>query len=403
MKPKQYRLTSLMCALACMAMTGCSQTAQAVSQKPAGSSLHLMQATDLHYLSPSLTDNGTMFAKVMANGDGKMSEYSSEILDALITKVTAERPDAFLLSGDITFNGEKQSLQEVQQGLAKIEEAGIPVLVIPGNHDIAYPFAYAYEGDGASPVANISQQDFKDLMKQFGYDEAIAKDPSSFSYVYPLSADTWLLAMDANTEEAAGSLSEKTMQWLKQQLAKAEAQHITVITMSHQNVLTQSKLMYEGFVMDNHEDVSSLLKQYHVMLNLSGHSHLQHTSQEDDLTDVCTESLSLYPIQYGDIQIDSDHAFKYQNEKLGILEQESFQRFDSLMSTKLNKALAGLNVSQEQKATMLTFALQVNLQYFTGNTADLSAAFQEEGWQLWQTYGSEAFWFNYLQSIEEAS
>ena len=70
----------------------------------------------------------------MANGDGKMSEYSQQILDALVEKVIAEQPDVFLLSGDITFNGEKQSLLDVQTALEKIEDAGVPVCVIPGNH-----------------------------------------------------------------------------------------------------------------------------------------------------------------------------------------------------------------------------------------------------------------------------
>ena len=160
-----------------------------------GAALLIMQATDLHYLSDTLHDDGAYFTEMMTNGDGKLSEYSEQILDALVTKAVETHPDAFLLSGDITFNGEKQSLLEVKRALEKIKDAGIPVLVIPGNHDIDYPYAFEYSGEEASPVANVSQSDFQETMKEFGYEDALARDDSSFSYVYPLSQDVWLLAM----------------------------------------------------------------------------------------------------------------------------------------------------------------------------------------------------------------
>ncbi len=392
----------IMPVLACMILNGCSAAAKA-EVKPAGSSLTILQATDLHYLSPSLTDNGTMFQKTMANGDGKMSEYSQQILDALVEKVIAEQPDVFLLSGDITFNGEKQSLLDVQTALEKIEDAGVPVCVIPGNHDIDYPYAYEYRGEEASPVTNILQADFLKTMKEFGYEEAIAKDTASFSYVYPLSKDTWLLAMDANTEANPGAIADQTMKWMEEQLQKAEAQNITVITMSHQNVLPQNPIMYQGFVMENYEAVSALLKKYHVTMNLSGHSHLEHVAQEDGLTDACTESVSLYPLQYAKVTMDTSHTFTYANEKLGILEKESQERFDTLMETKISKQLKDLYLSDAEKETMLAFAMKVNRLYFTGNTKDLSSVFEEEGWTLWKTYGTSTGWIGYLESIKEAS
>lgn len=388
---------------ACMCMAGCAAAETDSSLKKAGSDLVIMQATDLHYLSDTLHDDGAYFTEMMTNGDGKLSEYSEQILDALVTKAVETHPDAFLLSGDITFNGEKQSLVEVKRALEKIKDAGIPVLVIPGNHDIDYPYAFEYSGEEASPVANVSQSDFQETMQEFGYEDALARDDSSFSYVYPLSQDVWLLAMDANTENNPGSISDTTMTWLEEQLKQAQAKNIKVITMSHQNVLKQNELLYRGYVMDNYEEVNALLKKYNVTLNLSGHSHLEHVAEEDGLTDACTESLALYPLQYAAVSWrGADSTFDYSLQSLGILQDESYQRFRTLTEKKINKSLKDLDISAEEKQIMLDFAVKANIKYFTGSTEGLAEMFQEEGWTLWKTYGGQSSWIGYMESIREA-
>ncbi len=69
----------------------------------------------------------------MEHGDGKVTNYIWEITDAFVEEVLNERPDAVILSGDLSYNGEKASHIELAEKLSKIEDAGIPVLVIPGN------------------------------------------------------------------------------------------------------------------------------------------------------------------------------------------------------------------------------------------------------------------------------
>ena len=78
-------------------LTGCSSTSAVSSgetNEPESSPVKLMVATDLHYLSPSLTDNGERFQAVMAAGDSKVTEYSEEIVDTLMKKAKEEKPDA---------------------------------------------------------------------------------------------------------------------------------------------------------------------------------------------------------------------------------------------------------------------------------------------------------------------
>jgi len=99
-------------------------------------------ASDLHVLAKGLTDGGAVFTKKM--DDGKTTLYSGEIVEAFLDEVLVERPDALVLSGDLTFEGERLSHLELAGMLKKVQDAGIQVLAIPGNHDINNPRASAY-------------------------------------------------------------------------------------------------------------------------------------------------------------------------------------------------------------------------------------------------------------------
>lgn len=46
-----------------------------------------MIATDLHYLSPKLTDHGSFFTSLIENADGKTMAYSEEVTEAFVDTV----------------------------------------------------------------------------------------------------------------------------------------------------------------------------------------------------------------------------------------------------------------------------------------------------------------------------
>lgn len=88
--------------------------------------LTLFVATDLHYLAPELTDNGSTFEQMIARGDGKVMAYSEEIANAFVAQVISRHPDALILSGDLTFNGERTSHEALADKLSRVTAAGIP-------------------------------------------------------------------------------------------------------------------------------------------------------------------------------------------------------------------------------------------------------------------------------------
>lgn len=369
--------------------TGCSVQAEEEN-------IRILEVTDIHYLSSSLYDNGSAFQSLMENGDGKLTERGDEIVDALLSE--AEKADALILSGDLTFNGEYQSLSDLKKKLLALQDKGIPVLVLPGNHDISYSYAMSYIGDTCTQTENISQKQFKDMMSCFGYDDALYREKNSFSYCYALRKNLWILCLDANTEEAPGTLTEDEISFAEDVLRKADRKGAQVIAVAHQNFLPQSGLLSSGFVIRNHADIASLLEKYNVTLSLSGHSHLQHQTGENSLTDICTESLSVSPLQYGVVQINA-HGWSYHNRSLGIYEKEAEERFSAVMEKQLKKSLRDSNVPTSIQESMIAYGKQLNSTYFAGH--DVTDLLEDERLSLWEKYGSDTFWYQYLMSMKK--
>ena len=122
-------------ALLCLVLLAASGCAAASVQQAEHEALTIAVASDLHYLSPSLTDNGVLFQAVVSGGDGKLMLDVEAVTEAFAEQMIGERPDLLILCGDLSFNGERQSHLDLAAKLKRIEEAGVRVLVLPGNHD----------------------------------------------------------------------------------------------------------------------------------------------------------------------------------------------------------------------------------------------------------------------------
>ena len=106
--------------------------------------------SDLHVMVPELLVNeGTAFEEYLAR-DRKMLRESVEILDTLIVSILELKPDLVLVTGDLTKDGERVSHEQVAAQLERLTDAGIQVLVVPGNHDINNPDAKVFDGDTAT-------------------------------------------------------------------------------------------------------------------------------------------------------------------------------------------------------------------------------------------------------------
>ena len=96
-----------------------------------------------------------------------------------------KKPQAVILSGDLTFNGEKLSHQKLAQKLRRLTEAGIDVWVIPGNHDLNNSAAASFSQDQARRVESVSAAEFSAIYQNLTNRKAISQDPNSLSCLAP--------------------------------------------------------------------------------------------------------------------------------------------------------------------------------------------------------------------------
>ena len=100
---------------------------------------------------------------------------------------------------------------------------------------------------------------------------------------------------------------------------------------------------------------------------------------------------------YGIVTIE-DNEVKYETRNLHVHEAEAVQRFSDTVSFQVRHTLEGKDIPEDIIATMTDFAARVNSAYFA-EEHDLLKHQKEEAWQLWQKYGRESFWHEYMQSF----
>ena len=135
------------------------------------------------------------------------------------------KPDVIILSGDLTLNGEKESHKELAKKLDQVEKDGIQVVVIPGNHDINNKNAASFDGRSRQQDESITGDEFAEIYNDFGYEEALSRDPASLSYTYDLGPDMRLLMLDScqysPTNKVGGMIKTETYDWIDDRLEKA--------------------------------------------------------------------------------------------------------------------------------------------------------------------------------------
>lgn len=240
--------------------------------------------SDPHIYDTSLGASGSAFEEYLLD-DRKLLVESEEILAQAVEEMLQEGADFILLPGDLTKDGERSSHDLIARYLSRIEAAGTPIYVVPGNHDILNPHSVRFMDDKTEPVENVTPEQFRQIYKAFGYEEAIFSDPDSLSYVAEPLPGLWLLALDSccyreNEENPItnGRFYPSTLDWIQDVLAEAIRGGRAVIAMMHHGVLEH----YEGqdkfhgdYVVDDFETVGRMFADYGVRLVLTGHYHAQ--------------------------------------------------------------------------------------------------------------------------------
>lgn len=378
--------------------------------------LTIVHVTDMHYLSPELTDYGENFMQVIENADGKVTHYTPQLMQTFVMEMLEMQPDAVILSGDLTFNGALQSHKDLAALLETLRQAGIKVLALPGNHD-ANATGYLFAGDEVYVAESLEDADFDNVYLSLGYAEATARDTVSMSYVAELSEKVWCLLLDVNANGTAGTVLEETFSWVETQLIRAQQQGATVIAVSHQPVLIHNPMFTFSYVINNAERLQQLYTQYGVQVNLCGHLHMQHVARADGMTEIAASSLAVSPNQYGVLHVRDGRLDTYVMQPLNVekwavesgqtdenllhFAQYAADFFDQTTVGQLGQMLAESDLSAAEQAQMIDFAARLNREYFSG--ARVTTA-EDPAWQMWQEHAGSTFFTYYMNSIlqEEA-
>ena len=197
----------------------------------------LIQLSDLHLVSP-----GKLTSKVL-DTNAILEETINEILSK---KDYFGQIDGLVVTGDISDDGSMESYLSAYQKLSKLN---VPILVIPGNHDLRDP-----------------------MRKVFHENVQFSKNSSQFDWVFKFD-ETLIIGLDTLVEgENFGFLEEKSLDFLSHQLSNNSGSDL-VLLIHHPPIKTGIYFM-DQIGLTNTSDLSECLKATDRPIKiLCGHVH----------------------------------------------------------------------------------------------------------------------------------
>lgn len=387
----------------------------------------LIFASDIHYMSPETTDYGHAFEDLIDRDDGKVLRYIPQIWQAFAEEVVMAGPDALILSGDLTLNGEKKNHEALAAKLSELQAEGVRVLVVPGNHDIENPNAAVYFDGEMTDAESVTAEEFREIYGAFGYNDAASYAPDSLSYLYILNDTTWLMMLDTciydPENEVDGEIREGTLAWMEECLKEAYAQGITVIPVGHHNLQELSRVYVEECVLRNHEEVLDLLEYYLTPVYLSGHlhaqrimKHMREPGEADDIYgiwEIVSNSLSIAPCQYGCLALNTDGSLSFHTENVNVSswaakhgdtneELLNFAEFSdeylrSVISRQIYKKID--EIPDYIREEMADFYADLCRDYYAGRQVSYSEMKKEYAYGWWERFMNPSLQFRRLDGM----
>lgn len=406
--------------------TGYQPSVPETEPEPPYSPPAMIVASDLHYMSPAMTDYGEAFKIYTEGDDGKVIPYLDQITDAFLEEAAARNPSVLILSGDISQNGEKVNHGELARKLRKFQAKGIQVLVIPGNHDINHPDASTYYGSERVETEGVDADGFYEIYHEFGYDQAISRDENSLSYLYQVDGQYWLMMLDScqyyPKNKVGGRIRKETLSWMKEQLIKAKEAGVTVIPVAHHNLLYQSALYPEDCTLENQKEVVALLEQYKIPVYISGHLHLQRIKKNVNspttegiygIHEIVSASMAIPPCQYGILKWTEDGSFSYQTKVIDVeawaeknqAEDENLMGFSAYSSRFLVDIISSQlfrsvhSIPKDRKQEMAELYGILNSAYCGGKPIKAHEIKKLKTYFYWERYLGNSKWFDRLTAI----
>jgi 3',5'-cyclic AMP phosphodiesterase CpdA len=401
-----------------------SQPAQPLPDSSSGGEPYKIFITsDIHCFYDVMHDDSDAYNQFISGGDGKMLSLTDPIMNAFINDALIERPDAVIITGDLTVNGEKTG-HEINAALFKrLTDAGITVCVVPGNHDINNPSARLILDGEFRYEKYVSPDEFAEIYADCGYGSPLYRDIYSLSYITRLDGGLYAVMLDtamyaANIENkrsnASGTVYEPTLNWLDASVTeiKTADPEARFITSMHHNMFVHHSNFDFGYVLYSAAKTKELFQKHGLNAVFSGHIHLQHILTQDGITEFVDSSLIVYPVAYGVIEAD-ETGLRYKTQAVNmsryaeqnnltdayLFDFENYTReaFSERAASRMTGRLRELNYSEEDVEEAVKTVQMLQAYYFAGRIDEMKDEIMaRRGWQLLQETGMAD---GYIESV----
>lgn len=324
MKKRKLWLKVLSVVMAAVLVAACIPFA-AVAEE---SAIRFGVISDIHIFADSLKNpESENYKNFVKNSHKEFNEINSLIdnaLDGILRNAVEDGSTYVLIPGDLTKDGELESHKQLAEKLAEFEEeSGIPVFVIPGNHDINNSNAITYENGFEEPAEKTSPEQFREIYADFGYDEADSvfvpaqgNKGGMLSYAIDLGAykliaiDSCIYSEDNGAEgdehETAGVIGDDLLEWIVDECEDAEENGQTVVAMQHHNLIPHMEIeeaTFAPFVVKDWVRIADAYADSGIHYVFTGHLHsndvASHVSDNGETVyDILTPTLTGFPNYY---------------------------------------------------------------------------------------------------------
>lgn len=319
-------LLSLAILIACIPMSVSANT----------SSIRFGVVTDIHYYPDSLKgDRGEAWQTFLKN---KHKEYDvnnsliANALDGVMRNAVEGGATCLLVPGDLTKDGELEGHKALAEKFRAFEaETGIPVFVIPGNHDVNNTNACTFENGVKEAAEPTSPEQFREIYSEFGYDEADSvfvpangNKGGMLSYALTLG-EYRLIAIDScmysedngaegNEHMTDGRIGDELLKWVLEECKKAKDRGLTIVGMQHHNLIPHMDIeeaTFWPFVVQEWEKIADAYADAGMHHIFTGHLHTNDvvsyvSDNGETIYDILTPTLTGFPNNYRIVDFTSD-------------------------------------------------------------------------------------------------
>ena len=292
--------------------------------------------SDIHYLAPSLkggdSEEWKTFVKSKHKEYNDLDSIVDNALDGILRNAVSGGETYVLIPGDLTKDGELESHKALAAKLEAFEkETGIPVLVIPGNHDINNSNAVTFENGTKETAEKTTPEQFREIYKNLGFDLADSffvpeegKKGGMLSYAVTLGGyrliaiDSCMYSEDNGAEGdehmTDGRIADGLLDWIVAECEKAEENGLTVIGMQHHNLIPHGEVeeaTFWAFVVKDWLRVADTYADAGMHYMFTGHLHANdvnsHYSDNGEVIyDILTPTLTGFPNYYRIVDFSTD-------------------------------------------------------------------------------------------------